>query len=976
MESVTVPRGTVLPLAKNGFSKEGNMFVSWNTSADGRGAAYTDETGIIVSGDIVLYAQWAVPHTVTFHRNISSGDSTSVSQIVPERIYTLLDQSEFVNGNKIIAYWTTESDGSGTKYMTDGAIKTSEDTELYAVWKEKCMVTFNTGFGSSVSGQIVAEGTCAKEPAAPKLDGYRFMGWYADEDCTIPFVFETMPIAEDTVIFASWKQVLSIKYDSNGGSGEIKEQTLLLGEEITLRENTFTRTEYGFACWNTSAEGDGDRYENGESLTPTESLVLYAQWGKTCTLQFNKNNDDAEGEMEEVSVPAGSSLSLPANTFSLTGFYCSGWNTSPDGSGASYTNGQTIILNESLVLYAQWKEGSGIFYDVNLADLDNGEAELSATRGMSGDFITLSTTPAQNYKVGSVTVTSASGTVPVRTITENESYQFSLPEEEVTVTVEFVPDVYYLSFDSSISGCENFPQNEYVTIGSPYQLPSLTYIYSGTGYTFKNWNTSADGTGTSYSGGSDFTGTEAITLYAQWTSGYSVKGANLGQVLSAAKAKNLTTAKVILTDTDATSLTGTSDTAISTVAQALKANSTVNVNLSFSGSLSTLGDYAFYGCSNLKSITLPSGLKTLGDYSFCTCSGLTSITIPSSVTSIGSYAFRYCMGITSITVPSGVTDLLGTFYGCYALSTVSLPANLETIGAETFEDCSALSGISIPSKVENIGEHAFAGSGLTTITIPATVRWVSKSVCYGCKSLKTAYVRVYEFDSDGNYNGNEIGDAAFVGCTSLTTVQFACSVPYRAFEDCTSLSSVTFTQSKISSIGESAFSYSPITSITLPSGLDQIGNGAFCNSKLKSITIPASVSNIQNGAFQDCTSLTSASFASGSKILKISENVFRNTGITSFSIPSTVREIGAMAFMDSKLTSITIPSEVGYIENRAFDASTLTSVTFANTGFWKVYSYSGATSGDSIVVTDSATNATNLKGTWSTKILRRNGYGL
>ena len=115
MQSVTVPRGTVLPLAKNAFSKEGNMFVSWNTSAEGNGTAYTDETGIIVSRDITLYAQWAVPHTVTYHQNVTSGDETTAEQTVPERIYTPLDQSGFTNGDQNIAYWTTASDGRGTK---------------------------------------------------------------------------------------------------------------------------------------------------------------------------------------------------------------------------------------------------------------------------------------------------------------------------------------------------------------------------------------------------------------------------------------------------------------------------------------------------------------------------------------------------------------------------------------------------------------------------------------------------------------------------------------------------------------------------------------------------------------------------------------------------------------------------------------------------------------------------------------------
>ena len=70
-----------------------------------------------------------------------------------------------------------------------------------------------------------------------------------------------------------------------------------------------------------------------------------------------------------------------------------------------------------------------------------------------------------------------------------------------------------------------------------------------------------------------------------------------------------------------------------------------------------LGDYAFYGCSGLTSLTLPSSVTSIGSYAFYGCSGLASLTLPSSVTSIGWYAFEDCSGLTSFTLPSSVTWL-------------------------------------------------------------------------------------------------------------------------------------------------------------------------------------------------------------------------------------------------------------------------------------------------------------------------------
>ena len=113
-----------------------------------------------------------------------------------------------------------------------------------------------------------------------------------------------------------------------------------------------------------------------------------------------------------------------------------------------------------------------------------------------------------------------------------------------------------------------------------------------------------------------------------------------------------------------------------------------------------LGDYAFYGCSGLTSLTLPSGVTSIGYRAFKGCSGLTSLTIPSGVTSIGGSAFSGCSGLTSLTIPSSVTS----------------------IGEEAFSGCSRLTSLTIPSGVTSIGNYAFADcSGLTSLTIPSGV---------------------------------------------------------------------------------------------------------------------------------------------------------------------------------------------------------------------------------------------------------------
>ena len=132
-----------------------------------------------------------------------------------------------------------------------------------------------------------------------------------------------------------------------------------------------------------------------------------------------------------------------------------------------------------------------------------------------------------------------------------------------------------------------------------------------------------------------------------------------------------------------------------------------------------IGAYAFYGCSSLTSLTLPSNVTKIGESAFEGCSGLTSLTLPSSVTSIGSSAFHGCSGLTSLTLPSSVTSIgWSAFSGCSGLTSLTLPSSVTEIGAYAFYGCSSLASLTLPSSVTSIGSSAFYGcSGLTSIYV-------------------------------------------------------------------------------------------------------------------------------------------------------------------------------------------------------------------------------------------------------------------
>ena len=170
--------------------------------------------------------------------------------------------------------------------------------------------------------------------------------------------------------------------------------------------------------------------------------------------------------------------------------------------------------------------------------------------------------------------------------------------------------------------------------------------------------------------------------------------------------------------------------------------------------------------------------------------------------------------------------------------------------------------ISIPKKIKKndttylvtrIGDGAFRGcTSLTSVTIPNSVTSIGKGAFYGCTSLTSVTIPK---------GVTSIGEWAFYGCTSLTSVTIPNSVTTIgdwAFFDCSSLTSVTIPNS-VTKIGLYAFSAcTSLTSVTIPNSVTEIGNWAFWDCKsLTSVTIPNSVTTIGDWAFFDCEYLES-----------------------------------------------------------------------------------------------------------------------
>ena len=213
-------------------------------------------------------------------------------------------------------------------------------------------------------------------------------------------------------------------------------------------------------------------------------------------------------------------------------------------------------------------------------------------------------------------------------------------------------------------------------------------------------------------------------------------------------------------------------------------------------SVTSIGEFAFEGCTGLTSVNIPDSVTSIGGYAFYGCSGLTSVTIPDSVTSIGSGAFSGCSGLTSVTIPDSVTSIgYQAFSGCSGLTSVTIPDSVTSIGYEAFEVCIALTSVTIPDSVTSIGEEAFSGcSGLTSVTIPDSVTSIEWSAFEGCSESLfdtttipgVKLVDGWAVDSTESLSGDltlagirGIGWGAFFGCSGLTSVTMSCSFQNR-----------------------------------------------------------------------------------------------------------------------------------------------------------------------------------------------------
>ena len=230
--------------------------------------------------------------------------------------------------------------------------------------------------------------------------------------------------------------------------------------------------------------------------------------------------------------------------------------------------------------------------------------------------------------------------------------------------------------------------------------------------------------------------------------------------------------------------------------------------------VTSIGDFAFYGCTSLESVIIPDSVTTIGVGAFECCSNLISVTISDSVTSIGSYVFGLCQNLKSVSIPYGVTSIGDyAFEMCQSLESVSIPDSVTSIGMNAFGLCRSLENITIPDSVTSIGAYAFyCCDSLKSIAIPHSVTSIGESAFAVCPKL----VRITVSPDNTAYSSDEYG--VLFDKDKANLIQYSCG--------------------------------NGMTSYNIPDGVTSIGAFAFAGGfNLESVIIPDSMEHIKANAF-------------------------------------------------------------------------------------------------------------------------------
>ncbi|MBQ3151615.1 MAG: InlB B-repeat-containing protein [Clostridia bacterium] len=612
--------------------------------------------------------------------------------------------------------WADVSAAASASFLPGDTVVLSGDTTLYAVWKAASAIDTSASYDASIdfSNQEIFYSFTPSSSGKYHLESSGSL---------------------DTRIFLYNASGSQLGYDDDSGSGVNFRltSTLSAGTKYYIKVRAYSSNTGSFSfsikedttvTYTVSYNANGGTNAPSEQIKVTDvGLTLSpVRPVKSYIITYNTNGGSVSSASKVVSCAFRE------------------WNTDQNGNGTSYMPGSTYSENSSVTLYAQW------------SDPTFGNLHTPTRPGyiFDGWF----TSPSGGTKITSSTTLTGNTTI------------YAQWTKAVTYTV---------SYDAN--GGTNAPSSQTKTKDVPLTLTSAkpsknyTVTYNANGGSvspasksvsciFKNWNTSQDGSGTSYASGGIYSENRDITLYAQWNnptygtlptptkSGYIFDG-----WFTKSEGGSIITNNTILTDnttifahwtespyegfcgpsllwnfdpaTGQLRISGTGNTYNFNVPEdpapwyGFKEDITAII---IDEGVTGIGRFAFADCYSSTSVTLPESLKTIGERAFYSSASLKKIYIPSHVSSIGTAAFALCSDLKEINVDPMNSNFCNDSYGVLfnkqqttlihypagrTSDSYTIPDSTTAIAPYAFIYCDNIKNFTVPKSVNRIGEYAF-----------------------------------------------------------------------------------------------------------------------------------------------------------------------------------------------------------------------------------------------------------------------------
>ena len=906
----------------------------------------------------------------------TSGSTVKSQRVLYGKAFTLLVPKEDAKPGYTFAGWYSAEIG-GTKYTDENGVGIGTwgvmgSRKIFAQWtpKQNNLVFYSNGGSGDMETLKVNTAAVINLPANTfTRTGYSFAGWATTASGNVAYADEAefvMPTDSTVALYAIWEASTNeLRFNANGGTGTMDSMFIAATRSANITSCTFTRNGYRFLGWSTTPNGEV-QYANGASYTMGEEslYILYAIWGYdtyTITYELNGGTNAENNPTSYLMI----SDTLPLNTPTRLGYDFGGWYTTSTFTASSRIDSIAHGSYGNKTLYAKWNiheysisysfnEGTKvdpdsayprvytIESDITLGSLARtgyrflgwfaGSVQITRIYQRTGDLVNLTARfEEQEYSItynlhgGTNSANNPSGYyMSSEAITieapSREGYTFlgwlgtnivGDPRTTITIVSGSVGDrAYEACWQVNVTyhandGSTGTDKVRTTYTGASYTLEANDFV--NISYTFVGWATSPSGDIVYHDGATLTVQDDHIDLYAKWVGAFNFAATQDGTgwiIVGLARTKDTIVVPELF---DGKPIVGMAS-------NVFKNNTTItSIEIVSRSADFNIGDFAFYGCTKLTTVTFPANVTSIGKGIFAYCNKLTTINFVGNdkyEVANGSIVDKnydgngnkaVIAGTNSSRIPTDVKIVASyAFYRLTVKSTLvfnnTYGTSVETIEENAFYGCTAIQSLEITKNIEYIGQYAFANMvNLKTLTFATdgtedlTIDSYAFYNCYSLKSLTVparltelapyAFASCYSItsiaaDDGGTYlttttlgdhkallKKNAEGDnyTLVLGCSETAWFNDVDIIGEGAFYLMTNGASkikLTFRNS-LREIGDYAFygcsfqSTNPNTNL-----VTTIGEGAFAETNITSILIQANVTTIGEGAFNSCLSLS------------------------------------------------------------------------------------------------------------------------